>query len=228
MLKKFLALSLLSLMFVCPSRAQAPEALIGTVVNTGLTAGLGGATSEAFGGSVSRVRTVRSNLRVRYIGAGNYANDRRFYGNLRSYKSRKGDVLVSNSLNFSAQIAGAAELGLGISSLEEAKTSSLRLEFPEAGGYPAVSCEAKPLRIRKQRNTEVYRISYALDIRMRRNREGNEVVTTRRGSCQALVGGELKSVAPFHQLEKTVPVTLLVNSDSQFEVLAPRSSPAVK
>lgn len=210
------------------SIAQAlPLPILSNIVNTGLTAGLNSAVNNSIG-SLSQSRTVRTNLRVSYFGSANYAADRRFNASLRSFKTSKANKLLANSIIFSAKIAAGADLGIGISTLEEAKSSTLRLEFPANEGGGEVSCEAKVSRIRKDRTPGVFQISYALDIRWKLDRAGKPVLVVKKGDCKGLIDGELKSTVPFHKKEQKIPVTLLVNEDSQFEVLVPRTATATK
>jgi hypothetical protein len=210
------------------SLAQAlPLPILSNIVNTGLTAGLNSAVNNSIG-NLAQSRTVRTNLRVSYIGAANSASDRRFSGSLRSFKTSKANKLLANSIIFSAKIAAGGELEGNISNLEEAKSSTLRLEFPANEGGGEVSCEAKVSRIRKDRAPGVFQISYALDIRWKLDRAGKPVLVVKKGDCKGLIDGELKSTVPYHKKEQKIPVTLLVNQDSQFEVLVARGVTATK
>ena len=215
-------LILCSLLLLSTSAVEAaPSALLGTVINTGLTGGLNVATQESFG--TRRVRTVRQNYRVSYVGSANYASNRRLRGVLRSYRSMKGDIVVSNSLYFTGDIFIAKDdRNFNISDAEEARSSALRFEFPANDSGVAASCEAKPIRVRTDNRRGTIRITYALDVRMKRSTAGNEVVRSRRGLCQGLVAGDLTNLVPNLPRGTAVPGTLLVNDDSQFEVLVPK------
>lgn len=199
-----------------PAKAITSSIFAGAI-NAGITAALNEGTSSAF----NRQRTTRTNYRVKYTGAGNYSTNKRFKGQLRSYKSVRGDVLISHNLFFSGDVVESGDGDLGFGSIEGAKASYLRLRFPSTTAHPETICDTKAIRVQVNKKAKTTRVVYALDARVRRQKDGSYKVTSRRGLCKVSDPDGSIDTVPNLSKGESASARLIVAGSSPITVLSP-------